>query len=89
MEGSALDPAVLRRRYAADGYVVVPGVLSAEEIDGYRAGKAFMLRHAPPWYGIKYLDDDEHNRVAEASRCETFARLPDKIDGAPGDLAVR
>jgi len=59
------------------------------EVDGYRAGKAFMLRHAPPWYGVKWLDDDTHNAVAEASRRETFARLPNKIEGAPAELAVR
>ena len=59
------------------------------EVDGYRAGKAFMLGYAPPWYGVKYLDRDRHNRVAEASRRETFARLPDTIDGALAELAVR
>lgn len=62
----------------------LPGV----EIDGYRAGKAFMLQQAPPWYGIKHLDDDRCNAVAEASRRETFARLPGKIEGAPGMLHV-
>ena len=48
-----------------------------------------MLRQAPPWYGVKWLDDETHNEVAEASRRETFARLPEKIEGAPGELAVR
>jgi len=61
----------------------------ALEIDGYRAGKAFMLRQAPAWHGIKWLDDAEHTDVAEASRRETFARLPEKIEGAPAALAVR
>jgi len=58
-------------------------------IDGYRAGKAFMLSAAGPWHGVKLLDDARHNAVAEASRKETFARLPDKIEGAGSDLAVR
>jgi hypothetical protein len=58
-------------------------------IDGYRPGKAFMLDRASVWHGVKVLDDPRHNEVAEASRRETFARLPDKIDGAPGELAVR
>jgi hypothetical protein len=58
-------------------------------IDDYRVGKAFMLMRAPAWHGIKYLDDERHNEVAEASRRETFARLPDKIDDAPDSLAVR
>jgi hypothetical protein len=62
-----------------------PGVT----IDGYRAGKAFMLLGAPSWHGVKYLDSERHNAVAEASRRETFSRLPEKIDGAPGELAVR
>lgn len=63
----------------------VPG----SEPEGYRWGKYFMLRHADPWYGVKRLDEERHNAVAEASRRDTFARLPDKIDGAPPDLAVR
>ncbi|MBW2524814.1 MAG: hypothetical protein JRI23_11590 [Deltaproteobacteria bacterium] len=58
-------------------------------IDDYRVGKAFMLDCVSGWYGVKYLDDEKHSRVAEASRRETFARLPDKIDGASADLAVR
>jgi hypothetical protein len=48
-----------------------------------------MLDCVSGWYGVKYLDDEVHNRVAEASRTETFARLPDKIDGASADLMVR
>lgn len=63
----------------------VPGL----SVEGYRAGKAFMLRQAPAWHGIKWLDEPEHNEVAEASRRETFARLPEKIEGAPAALAVR
>jgi len=59
------------------------------EIDGYRAGKAFMLARAPAWHGVKLLGDPRHDAVAEASRAETFARLPDKIEGAPAKLAVR
>ena len=58
-------------------------------IDGYRAGKAFMLSQAPSWHGIKYLDDERHNEIAEASRRETFARLPEKIEGASDMLNVR
>jgi len=59
------------------------------QIRGYRAGKAFMLDVAPPWYGVRHLDDPVYQAVAEASRRETFARLPDKIEGAAGALAVR
>lgn len=59
------------------------------EIDGYRAGKYFMLHEASPWYGIKYLDSEQHSAIAEASRRETFSRLPDKIEGAAGELKVR
>ena len=58
-------------------------------IDHYRVGKAFMLGQAPPWHGVKYLDGERNNAVAEASRRETFARLPEKIEGAPPTLAVR
>jgi len=58
-------------------------------VEGYRAGKACMLRAAPAWHGGKALDDPECEAIAEASRRETFARLPDKIDGATADLAVR
>jgi hypothetical protein len=58
-------------------------------VEGYRVGKAFMLRQAPAWHGIKWLDEPEHNDVAEASRRETFARLPETIEGAPAELAVR
>lgn len=63
----------------------VPGL----EIDGYRAGKAFMLECVSGWYGVKSLDEERHNAVAEASRRETFARLPHKIEGASPHLAVR
>ena len=63
----------------------LPGV----EIDKYRLGKAFMLSEASPWYGTKHLGDDLHDEIAEASRRETFSRLPYKIDGATPDLAVR
>jgi hypothetical protein len=62
----------------------LPGLL----VDEYRAGKAFMLERAPTWSGIKYLDDEQYCAVAEASRRETFARLPGKIEGAPTCLAV-
>jgi len=58
-------------------------------IDGYPAGKAFMLEAAPIWHGVKYLDDERHTAVAERSRQQTFARLPDKIEGAPAELRVR
>jgi len=58
-------------------------------IDDYRVGKAFTLDCVSAWYGVKSLEDEQHGRVAEASRRETFARLPDKIDGASPDLAVR
>ncbi len=58
-------------------------------MDGLRAGKAFMLACAPPWHGVKYLDDERHTSVAEQSRRETFARLPEKIEGAFSDLKVR
>ncbi len=63
--------------------------LAGVSVDGDRLGKAFMLTRAPPWYGARYLDDERMNRVAEESRRETFARLPAKIEGARGDLAVR
>jgi len=62
---------------------------SGRPVDGYRAGKAFMLKRAPGWSGVRYLDDEEMVAVAEASRAETFSRLPGKIEGAPGTLAVR
>jgi len=62
-----------------------PGLL----VDGDRAGKAFMLQRAPSWNGIKLLDDERHCAVAEASRRETFARLPARIEGAQAMLAVR
>jgi hypothetical protein len=62
-----------------------PGLL----VDEQRAGKAFMLARAPSWNGLKLLDDEQHRAVAEASRRETFARLPSKIEGAPATLAVR
>ena len=58
-------------------------------IDAHRVGKAFMLDCAPAWHGMRMLDDARHDRVAEASRRETFARLPAKIDGASAELAVR
>jgi hypothetical protein len=82
--GSAtLDPARFQESWDLANYD-----LAGLTIDGYRAGKAFMLTRAPPWHGTKYLDDARHNEVAEASRRETFARLPDKIEGAPATLAV-
>lgn len=59
------------------------------QVDGYRVGKAFMLDCVSGWYGVKYLGDERHERIAEASRRQTFARLPDKIDGASPDLRVR
>lgn len=63
----------------------VPGLT----VDGDRLGKAFMLEHAPAWHGVKYLDDPRHSAVAEAARRETFSRLPEKIEGATGELKVR
>jgi len=58
-------------------------------VEGYRTGKAFMLRAAPPWHGIKQMDDPQSTAVAEASRRQTFARLPVMIEGASADLVVR
>lgn len=58
-------------------------------IDGYRAGKAFMLSAVQSWHGVKRLDDPVQTAVAERSRRETFARLPGTIDGAPAGLRVR
>jgi hypothetical protein len=58
-------------------------------VEGYRMGKYYMLRHAPVWSGIKLLQDERCNAVAEASRRETFSRLPDKVAGATGELRVR
>jgi len=63
--------------------------LPGQAIEGYRVGKAFMLRGAAAWHGIRRLDDPTQNAVAERSRRETFARLPDKIEGAAPDLRVR
>lgn len=80
----AVDPAELGESWDLANYQA-PGQL----IDGYRAGKAFMLGCAPPWHGVKLLDDPRHSAVAEQSRRETFARLPDKIEGSTGELAVR
>ncbi len=65
--------------YDADGHLV----------DGDLAGKAFMLACVSGWYGGKYLADPVHTAVAEQSRRETFARLPDKIEAASPDLRVR
>jgi len=65
--------------------LAIPDVI----IDGDRVGKAFMLNAAGPWHGIKDLEDARGNAVAEASRRETFSRLPDKIAGAQPDLALR
>jgi len=58
-------------------------------IDGYRVGKYFMLTKVSAWSGIKMLDDERCNSIAEASRRETFARLPAKIESAPAELKVR
>jgi len=58
-------------------------------IDDYRVGKAFMLGHAPAWHGVRYLDEPLYVETAEASRRETFSRLPAKIEGAPLGLAIR
>jgi hypothetical protein len=63
----------------------IPG----ETLDDYRIGKYFMLNHMSGWYGIKFLDDGTHNKICEASRKETFSRLPDKIKDAPSCLKVR
>lgn len=80
----SFDTAALRESWDLAN-LDIPGVT----IDGYRIGKAFMLTAAGPWHGIKYLDDERCNAVAEASRRETFARLPRKIDGAVPYLVVR
>jgi hypothetical protein len=63
--------------------------LEGVAMDGYRLGKFFMLSEVMSWSGIKLLDEQMHNRVAEASRRETFARLPAKIEGGPAELLVR
>lgn len=58
------------------------------ERNGDRIGKFFALQTFPAWEGFKYLDEQDHNKVAIASREETFARLPSKIPGAPKTLAT-
>jgi hypothetical protein len=60
----------------------VPGA----ERDGDKIGKFFALKTFPCWEGFKYLDDADHNKVAIASRKETFSRLPGKIAFAPNKL---
>jgi hypothetical protein len=62
----------------------VPGA----ERDGDKIGKFFALKTFPCWEGFKYLDDADHNKVAIASRTETFSRLPGKIAFAPNKLDV-
>lgn len=62
----------------------VPGA----ERDGDKIGKFFALKTFPCWEGFKWLDDADHNKVATASRTETFARLPGKIPGCPAKLAT-
>lgn len=62
---------------------------SKKLVDDYRFGKWYALRHAPVWSGVKDLDGQTNVAVAEASRRETFSRLPDKILGAPDELRVR
>jgi len=79
-----VDAGKLRESWDLANYDV-----AGRTIDGYRAGKAFMLDEAGGWYGYKLLDDPRHSAVAEQSRRETFSRLPGKIDGASPDLAVR
>jgi hypothetical protein len=81
--------APLDRAILAESWDFANHDLSGVRVDGDRLGKAFMLTRAPPWHGLKRLGDERHDRVAEASRRETFARLPAKIEGAPGELAVR
>lgn len=80
----AVDEATMQESWDLANYDA-PGF----RMDGLRAGKAFMLACAPPWHGVKYLDDEQHTRVAEQSRRETFARLPHKIEGAMPALNVR
>ena len=62
---------------------------AGREVDGERAGKAFMLRGVERWHGVRLLDDPQQVEVAERSRRETFGRLPERIEGAPANLAVR
>jgi len=78
------DHGALRESWDFAGYDV-PGKMIGDD----RVGKAFMLECGPPWHGIRWLDDPVHAEVSEQSRRETFARLPDKIEGASPDLAVR
>jgi hypothetical protein len=82
--GCAVEREAIRESWDLASYDL-PG----RAIEGDRVGKAFMLRGAPRWHGIKDLDDHRQAEVAERSRRETFARLPDKIDGAPPLLKLR
>jgi len=58
-------------------------------LDEYKVGKYYMLNHFNTWFGIKHLSNDMQAGIAENSRKEVFAKLPDKIDGASPELAVR
>lgn len=82
---SAVDEGSLKESWDLANY----DLPDSQTLDGYRAGKAFMLGCAPPWHGVKILGDPRHDEVAEASRRETFSRLPGKIEGAGADLMVR
>jgi hypothetical protein len=62
--------------------------VSGAERDGDRIGKFFALQTFPAWEGGKRLDDQVHNKIAVASREQTFSRLPDKIPGAPKILTT-
>ncbi len=77
------DEAAIRESWDLANYDV-----AERKVDDYRVGKAFMLHCGPAWHGVKYLDDEQHNSIAEQSRRETFARLPEKIEGAPATLQV-
>lgn len=63
--------------------------LPGHRIEGDRVGKAFMLSAAPRWHGVRHLADAEQDAVAQRSRRETFARLPERIEGAPSELRLR
>jgi len=62
--------------------------VSGAERDGDRIGKFFALKTFPCWEGFTYLDEQDHRKVAIASREETFSRLPEKIVGAPDYLVT-
>jgi hypothetical protein len=81
---SAVSPEALRESWNFANYDA-----QGLTIDSYRAGKAFMLDAVPAWHGVKYLDDPTQTSITEQSRRETFARLPEKIEGAAPELRVR